>query len=1368
MAFTPGNDTNLLQSADQLNVGAGAGDDVYIVNTDNLTDGQTITITDTQGANTLRLVGGITIDSTVATGNTLVLTLSNGAAITVLGADTFTYQLGGDALTGAGSVEQDYATLLTSSLGYAEVPGNDTPVDGTGGTVNQDGTVTDPTAGPSFSITAGETAVAEGNDATWTVNLDNADGAQHSVKLTVSFEGGATEADLGALAVTGEGITFDSVNGVITFAAGASAATVTQAIATDTETPETGEGVTMTLSDATDGAEISATADSASISITDVPPPPQSFTLSAAASSFDEGSSMTYTVTATDAVEADTTFNWSLAGTGDNPASAADFSSATSGTVTILAGQTTATFAVSAVAGDEPEFPETFKVTVTDSTGTAIGDVTTTINDTSTGDSTPPVVTADQSFSYAENQAEGATLATVVATDNVGVVGYEIASGNDDGYFAIDDSGVITLTAAGAAASSAADDFESEPNTFTLGVTASDAAGNVSTAVDVVLNVTDVDDTAPSLDSAILSGTSLVLSYDETLDPASVPAPSEYQVFVGGATQVAVNSVTVNGNAVTLELATAPTENVTLNYTPGANPLRDAAGNSAAALTGTTVVVDTSDPAIVSSSPADDATDVAVADNIVITFDEPVLKGTGAITITNAGDPTDTRSIDVTSDQVTVNGGEVTINPTADLKNGANYSIQIAATAFQDLSGNAFAGITDQTTLNFSTVANTGNTYSFTLATVTGSSDDFAGTTGDDSYNAGANNSLETGDVANDPSTTDEDTLDASFNATAGAINARPTLTNVENINARIVSGDAAGEGVTFDLSQTTGTNQLALTGGTTQFGIGTDVDFFGITSLNTTIKVEDINLQANAFDANFTFLNTLLGGASDAVTVGLSNLGQARQGGAVAPNLSLLSSGANSGIETVNLSVSDAAWLGAFNVDDSAAATQLSTLNISGAGTFFGVGADIDFVAAGGTINASGLSNGGIRVGVAAGDNVTVTGGGGNDRVDFDTFTNASDSYDGGTGTDTIVVDTALTTAPTNWTSVEIFAVDNTTAALTQDMDNVGNSITQFGIFGTGQNVTFDDMPDASTVTFSGAAPNQVDLILKSDTLTDTLSLVFNRGAGLAITDLDIGTEAFNTNMVETLNITANAANAGVEYQITNAAGVRAQNITISGSTDVDLGDVLGGTDTALDNFANQVINASALTGRLGVLGGANVQQITGGSGNDILMGGAGADILVGGAGNDRLEGDGVTADDAAQDKMTGGAGQDTFVFDDAGDHDAAVASADVIQDFVSGTDVIELANAAFALGAGTLGTGEYVEMTLATYNATAVQTQASALGIAAATNYVAIVRTSDSNRTYVVYDDNAAGNDGSVEVLTELAGVDLTGVASTDFTIV
>ena len=102
------------------------------------------------------------------------------------------------------------------------------------------------------------------------------------------------------------------------------------------------------------------------------------------------------------------------------------------------------------------------------------------------------------------------------------------------------------------------------------------------------------DTRATLLTRATVNGRTLVLTYDEALDGASVPAPGNFVVTAAGST-VNVNLVSVAGSAVTLTLATAVQagQTVTLDYTPRANPIQDTAGNDAAPLSGQTVTNNT-------------------------------------------------------------------------------------------------------------------------------------------------------------------------------------------------------------------------------------------------------------------------------------------------------------------------------------------------------------------------------------------------------------------------------------------------------------------------------------------------------------------------------------------------------------------------------------------------------------------------------------------------------------------------------------------------------------------------------------------------------------------------------------------------------
>ncbi|MEA5535205.1 hypothetical protein [Crocosphaera sp. XPORK-15E] len=145
--------------------------------------------------------------------------------------------------------------------------------------------------------------------------------------------------------------------------------------------------------------------------------------------------------------------------------------------------------------------PNTFalEITATDNEGLASAPTTVTINLVEQiADNTPPVVTEEQSYNYVQGQAAGDVVATVEATDDVGVTGFAINPASDvNGFFAINDAGEISLTADGAAAMAASNNFENPPNSFTLSITASDAAGNTSAPTNVILNVLAEDRRAP-------------------------------------------------------------------------------------------------------------------------------------------------------------------------------------------------------------------------------------------------------------------------------------------------------------------------------------------------------------------------------------------------------------------------------------------------------------------------------------------------------------------------------------------------------------------------------------------------------------------------------------------------------------------------------------------------------------------------------------------------------------------------------------------------------------------------------------------------------------------------------------------------------
>jgi len=115
-------------------------------------------------------------------------------------------------------------------------------------------------------------------------------------------------------------------------------------------------------------------------------------------------------------------------------------------------------------------------------------------------------------------------------------------------------------------------------------------------------------------------------------------------------------------------------------------------------------VIDNVAPTVASVTPVDNATAVAVTDNIVITLSENVQAGTGNFVIDNGAG--DVRTISVTdATQVTVLNNTVTINPIGDLVGNSNYNVTYTAGVLTDTAGNALAAQADPLAQDFTTAA---------------------------------------------------------------------------------------------------------------------------------------------------------------------------------------------------------------------------------------------------------------------------------------------------------------------------------------------------------------------------------------------------------------------------------------------------------------------------------------------------------------------------------------------------------------------------------------------------------------------------------------------------------------------------------------
>jgi autotransporter-associated beta strand protein len=132
---------------------------------------------------------------------------------------------------------------------------------------------------------------------------------------------------------------------------------------------------------------------------------------------------------------------------------------------------------------------------------------------------------------------------------------------------------------------------------------------------------------------------------------------------------------------------------------------RDSQGNetdwSAPASTNTADIPDVTPPQIVSLSPAGPITDVAA--NLVATFDEPIVAGTGFITIKDLTNGTQTQIV-IGDPAAVVSGSILTVDPPSDLVAGNTYAVRLSSGTVADVSSNPFVGVENDTTWSFEVI----------------------------------------------------------------------------------------------------------------------------------------------------------------------------------------------------------------------------------------------------------------------------------------------------------------------------------------------------------------------------------------------------------------------------------------------------------------------------------------------------------------------------------------------------------------------------------------------------------------------------------------------------------------------------------------
>jgi hypothetical protein len=226
---------------------------------------------------------------------------------------------------------------------------------------------------------------------------------------------------------------------------------------------------------------------------------------------------------------------------------------------------------------------------------------------------------------------------------------------------------------------------------FVLSFDPTDEATEV--AVDGTFSITFNEDIATSTGSIELYKT----SDDSLIETIDVAGPK----------------VTVSGTDLTIDPTTILDVATGYYVLIDAGAIEDLVGNAFAGISDPTAWSFTTDtaPVVVSFSPANDAENIAIEflaeENVTIEFNQSMVVGSGNITLKKVSDDSTVETFDVTDgDAVEAGGSTVYLYPeTGALEYGTEYYFTIDAGALEDENGNAYGGIADETTWNFTTQA---------------------------------------------------------------------------------------------------------------------------------------------------------------------------------------------------------------------------------------------------------------------------------------------------------------------------------------------------------------------------------------------------------------------------------------------------------------------------------------------------------------------------------------------------------------------------------------------------------------------------------------------------------------------------------------
>uniref|UniRef100_A0A7S4RPD9 Uncharacterized protein n=1 Tax=Ditylum brightwellii TaxID=49249 RepID=A0A7S4RPD9_9STRA len=514
------------------------------------------------------------------------------------------------------------------------------------------------------------------------------------------------------------------------------------------------------------------------------------------------------------------------------------------------------------------------------------------------------------------------------------------------------------------------------------------------------------------------------------------------------------------------------------------------------------------------------------------------------------------------------------------------------------------------------------------------------------------------------------------------------STTNVENFEIQTTVAEtvnAANWSSPSSITNKQSTNTLTVSN---VGAIGT-VGVSGVTNNTSTTTV-----QYSASTTGDTTVNIALTNSSDAGAVRADN----NTAGGGVENFVVTSVGTNKiAALTMGTDAKKVTFAGDGNATVTATLANATTIAATGAGksSFSSAVAKVAITGAAGaeTVTLGHTSGTAHEFSVALGagnDSLTLT-----NLVLAADLTDSKVTIDGGEGTDTLTMKSALTEVLTNLSTTavakkgiantwEVLKVSDQGAANdTVDLTKIGSNITTVDYAaGLGDAQDIVDLASGGTVVLGAAASAAGDTLtvgVKDANVAGSSSDVLNvkLDGSHAGADLDYG--VLVAAAVETININSTTtkltALVAADTNQVDLTAANAVNINVTGNVLADLdGAALTGnalaTIDATGNTAGVNVTTAGATQGISIKGTDKVDNLTGGNGADAIVGNGGKDVITGGQGDDAL---------------TGGADADTFVFEAA-----ATNGKDTIADFTMGTggDVLNLSALTSAAGSANLTT--------------------------------------------------------------------------------